>query len=64
MAMAGVERQRWEQGKRQRMAKGHARGCVCQKGSGGNGGVVETLVAGSLGVVAEAAEAWHGKVHF
>jgi len=49
------------------MAKGRARGRVCQKGGGGDGGVVGTLVAGSLGVVAEVVEAWHGwqgKVHF
>ena len=29
---------------------------MCQKGSGSNSGVVGMLVAGSLGVVAEAAE--------
>ena len=40
---------------------------MCQKGSGGDSGVVGMLVAGSLGVVAEVAEAWHrwqGKVKF
>jgi len=49
------------------MAKGHVRGHVCQKGGGGNGGVMGTLVVGSLGAVAEAAEAWcrwQGKVKF
>jgi len=64
---ARAERQRQEQGERQRMAKGHVQGHVCQKGGGGDGGVVGTLVAGSLGVVAEAAEAWRrwqGKVKF
>jgi hypothetical protein len=31
-----------------------------QKGNGSDGGGMGTLVAGSLGVVVEAAEAWHG----
>ncbi len=59
MVTAGAER--WVKGegrsraKGQRMAKGHVRGHVCQKGGGGNGGVMGTLVVGSLGVVAEVA---------
>ncbi len=43
--------QRQEQGKR---AKDGKRACV-SKGGGGGGGVIGTLVAGSLGAVAEAA---------
>jgi len=58
---------RWEQGERQRMAKGCVRGRVCQKGGSGDSSVMGTLVVGSLGAVAEAAEAWcrwQGKVKF
>jgi hypothetical protein len=42
------------------VAKGQARGRVCRKGGGGDGGVVGTLVEGSLGAAAKAAEAWCG----
>ena len=36
------------------------RGCMGQKGGGSDSGVEGTLVVCSLGVVAEAAQAWHG----
>jgi len=58
---------RRKQGERQRMVKGRAQGRVSQKGDGGDGGVEGTLVACSLGAVAEAAEVWRrwqGKVKF